>query len=78
MTCRFAAIKPMIWPIKKAVWADEYEAWPRSTNPAVPAGQSIDDRERKHSVWVVRVRSVPSYTDTTDKITYKEVITNED
>lgn len=76
MTCRYAAIKPMIWPIKRAVWADEYEAWPRSTNPAVPAGQSIDDREKTLCPrWYESGAYHPTYT--TDNITYKEVITNE-
>ena len=36
--------------ITKADWADDYAAWPRSTNPAVPAGRSGVDREKEHSV----------------------------
>ena len=62
--------------ITKADWADDYAAWPRSTNPAVPAGRSIDDREKEYSVrgGASPERTIPH---TTDNITYKEVITNE-
>ena len=77
MTCRYAAIKPMIWPIKKAVEAAEYEAWPRSTNPAVPAGQSIDDREKNTLSKRQCVSGAYSLHIYTHDITYKEVITNE-
>ena len=61
--------------ITKADWADDYAAWPRSTNPAVPAGRSRVDREKTLCPGGASPeRTIPH---TTDNITYKEVITNE-